>query len=278
MKIDQKTIAVITGAGSGIGRALALNLASSCGGLALADLDSEGLAETARMVASASPGCRLTTHSLDVADREGMTAFAAEVERVHGGLSLLINNAGVAMGGTVRELSIDDIDWLMGINFRGVVHGVKLFLPLLARSPQAHIVNISSVFGIIAPPGQSAYAASKFAVRGFTEALRHELAGSTITVSTVHPGGIRTNIARRARIGEGASESILRAEQQTFDRVARTSPEKAAEVIRRGIEAGRERILIGPDAWLIDRLQRLLPVGYWKLMRPILLWSRNSKS
>lgn len=278
MQIDKKTIVVITGAGSGIGRALALNLGADCGGLALADVDSEGLAETARLAETAFPGCRITTHRLDVSDREAMTAFAAEVEASHGGAGLLINNAGVAIGGTVRELSIDDIDWLMGINFRGVVYGVKLFLPLLSRAPRAHIVNISSVFGMIAPPGQAAYAASKFAVRGFTEALRHELEGSGITVSTVHPGGIRTNIARRARIAEGADEALLRSEQQTFDRAARTTPERAAEVIRRGIEAGRERILIGPDAWLIDRLQRLLPVSYWKLMGPIFKMIRNAKS
>lgn len=272
MKIDRQTIAVVTGAGSGIGRALAIQLAGRCGGLALADLDGEGLAETAALAACSD--CRITTHRLDVSSREELDRFVREVESVHGGAGLLINNAGVALSGTIAEVSIEDIEWLIGINFWGVVYGVKQFLPLLRRQPQAHIVNISSVFGMIAPPGQAAYAASKFAVRGFTEALAHELARTNVSVSVVHPGGIRTNIARRARVGAAVPASRSEKERLTFDRMARTTPEKAARVIIDGVERDRKRILIGSDARLIDRIQRLLPVAHRRLLE--IFFRRNN--
>jgi short-subunit dehydrogenase len=264
MKIDQQTMAVITGAGSGIGRALARQLAMTCGGLALVDLDAEGLAETVRLVGTSN--CHLTTHCLDVANRAAMAELAGEVMETHGRVNLLINNAGVALGGRVSEVSLDDIEWLIGINFWGVVHGVKYFLPFLPPGGPAHIVNISSVFGMIAPPGQAAYAASKFAVRGFTEALAHELSGSGIKVSVVHPGGVRTNIARRARAGAETPLSRAEKERLKFDQVAMTEPESAARTIIRGIERNRRRILIGPDAWLIDRLQRFFPVKHRRLL------------
>ena len=265
MRINRQTIGVVTGAGSGIGRALAIELAGRCGGLALADIDGAGLSETARLLGSAN-GCRITTHELDVSQREQMVAFASRVEEAHGGVNLLINNAGVALGGTIADVSIDDIEWLIGINLWGVVYGVKCFLPMLRRQPDAHIVNISSVFGMIAPPGQGAYAASKFAVRGFTEALGHELSGSGVKVSVVHPGGIRTNIARRARTGANTPEAHAAKAQQLFEKAARTSPEQAAATIISGVERNRRRILIGPDAWLIDRVQRLLPVKHGRLL------------
>lgn len=265
MKIDHETIAVVTGAGSGIGRALAVQLAGRCGGLALADLDPAGLAETIRTIGESAAGT-ITSHHLDVSSREQMADFASEVARKHGRVSLLINNAGVALGGRISEVSLDDIEWLMGINFWGVVHGVKSFLPLLSTPPDAHIVNISSVFGMIAPAGQAAYSASKFAVRGFTEALGHELAGTGIRVSVVHPGGVRTNIARRARAGAGTPPLRAERERLKFDQLARTSPEQAARAIIHGIERNRRRILIGPDAWLIDRLQRYFPVKHRTLL------------
>jgi NAD(P)-dependent dehydrogenase (short-subunit alcohol dehydrogenase family) len=268
MKIDQTTVAVVTGAASGIGRALASRLASEGASLALADVDHNGLKETARKIGD-KPG-KVSTHTVDVSDCARVASFVNEVVQQHGRANLLINNAGVGMAGTVEELSIEDIEWLMSINFWGVVYGVKLFLPVLRQQPRAHIVNVSSVFGIIASPGHSAYAASKFALRGFTETLRHELAGSNILVSIVHPGGIKTNIARSARLGAGAHPSALAEENRRFDRASRTTPEAAAERIVRGIMQDETRILVGSDAWVIDRIQRWMPVKYWSFFSPLL--------
>ncbi|HYM04202.1 MAG TPA: SDR family oxidoreductase [Stellaceae bacterium] len=257
-------VAVVTGAASGIGRSLALRLARERCALALADIDGGRLAETA--AAARKEGVVVSTHGVDVADRDAMTAFRDAVVKEHGRAELLVNNAGVALIGSVGQVELADIDWLMGINFWGVLHGVKLFLPLLQQQPEAHIVNLSSIFGVIAPPGQAAYCASKFAVRGFTEALRHELAGSPVKVSTVHPGGIRTPIAANAR----AAQSIGNAERSElvahFDKIARTSPERAAERIVQGILRDEKRILIGADARFLDRVQRLFPVGYWQVL------------
>ena len=268
MKIDRNTVAVVTGAASGIGRGLAQRLAREGASLALADVNAAGLEETARGLA----GGKVTTHVVDVSDRERCEAFVGEVLREHGRANLIVNNAGVALAGTTRELSIEDIEWLMSINFWGVVYGTKLFLPILEQQPQAHIVNISSIFGIIGMPGHSAYVASKFAVRGFTEALRHELrmAGSHIRVSVVHPGGIKTNIANSARIGAGADAAALEGELRNFENVARTTPDAAAERIVRGVLNNEDRILIGADAWLLERIQRWMPVRYFRLMQPIL--------
>jgi NAD(P)-dependent dehydrogenase (short-subunit alcohol dehydrogenase family) len=268
MRIDQSTVAVVTGAASGIGRALALHLARAGAALVLTDVRAAELAETARLTNSD----RVTTHLIDVSDRESMAVFADAVVAQQGRVNLLINNAGVALAGTTAELALDDIEWLMSINFWGVVYGVKHFLPVLEQQPQAHIVNISSIFGIIAPPGQAAYAASKFAVRGFTEALRHELrqSGSRVRVSAVHPGGVRTNIARWARIGEGVPPASLQHEIDFFDQVARTTPEAAAARIVRGIERNEERIMVGIDARFIERVQRWLPVRYWGVLGPML--------
>jgi NAD(P)-dependent dehydrogenase (short-subunit alcohol dehydrogenase family) len=257
-------VAVVTGAGSGIGRALAQLLAAEGSALAIADIDEKGLEETASSLGKIE--AKLTTHAVDVADEARVREFAEEVNTQHGRATLLINNAGVALHGTFEELSLDDLRWLMGINFWGTVYGINYFLPLLKRQPRAHIVNLSSVFGIVAPVGQSAYSASKFAVRGFTEALRHELQGTNVTVSCVHPGGIRTAIARRARLGANAQAAGKEAGVSLFEKVAKTSPEAAAARILRGVERREPRILIGMDAWQIDITQRLRPGTYWKLM------------
>jgi NAD(P)-dependent dehydrogenase (short-subunit alcohol dehydrogenase family) len=266
----QNPVAVITGAASGIGRGLALRMAREKASLALSDVNESGLRETVEMAAKL--GVKVTADIVDVADRQQVEGFAARVAQEHGRATYLFNNAGVGILGTVEELSLEDYEWLMGVNFWGVVYGVKAFLPLLQAERRAHIVNISSVFGFFAPAGQSSYCASKFAVRGFTESLRHELAGGNIVVSTVHPGGIRTNIARASRVGAGANAEEKPNAIRKFDKVARTSPEKAAETIVRGMLAGKPRILVGPDAWILDKLVRLLPVKYWPLIKSQMEW------
>src|ERR1700736_3972569 len=227
-------VAVVTGAGSGIGRALVRQLAVASSALALADIDEAGLGQTAASLSER--GVQLTTHVVDVSDESAMRAFAQNVAARHGRVTLLINNAGVALHGRFEEISLDDLRWLMGINFWGVVYGVKYFLPMLKKERRAHIVNISSVFGIVAPAGQAAYSASKFAVRGFTEALRHELEGTSVFVSCVHPGGIRTAIARRARMGANTPQQTQQDSISRFDRVATIPPEVAAERILHGVE------------------------------------------
>jgi short-subunit dehydrogenase len=270
MKVAKGTVAVITGAGSGIGRALALALARERCALALADKDAHAVARTAADAKKAGAGT-VSTHAVDVADDEAMTRFRGEVIQAHGRAELLINNAGVALAGEIEEVGLDDMRALMDVNFWGVVHGTKLFLPLLRQQREAHIVNISSIFGIIAPAGQASYAASKFAVRGFSEALRHELAGSAIRVSIVHPGGVRTNIARHVRVP--AKFDPARREQliQRFDKLARTRPEQAAERIIRGIRRNEQRILVGRDAVLLAVIQWLLPVRYGMVLERLLL-------
>lgn len=265
MSLDEKTVAVITGAGSGIGRALSLRLAKEkISGIAISDVNAEGLAETAEMLKPS--GVRATTHRVNVASLEEMQEFRDEVLRQHGRVTHLINNAGVSLFGNVEEVSIDDFRWLMDINFWGTVYGVKLFLPILREQPSAHIINVSSVFGFVAPPGNAAYSASKFAVRGFTESLRHELAGSSIAVSCVHPGGIATNIARSGRLGEKAKEKDKEMSVRFHTRASRTTADEAAETIVRGIKRRSGRILIGSDAYMMDRVQRLVPVRYFGLL------------
>src|SRR6267142_890627 len=252
-------VAVVTGAGSGIGRALAQQLAAAGSALAIADIDEAGRAETTQLLGKKA--ALVTATVLEVADEAGVSAVAEDVSRRHGRVTVLINNAGVAMEGSFEEISLDDFRWLMNINFWGVVYGV-----MLKREQRAHIVNISSVFGLIAPPGQSAYSASKFAVRGFTESLRHELARTTVHVSCVHPGGIRTAIARHARVGAGVKKNGLEEKVVLFEKMLRTSPEEAAARILRGVERSEPRILIGSDARQIDFVQRLRPATYWKTM------------
>ena len=258
-------VAVLTGAGSGIGRELAKRLAREKMSLALADVNETTLQETLSQIGTAS--APVSTHVVDVANPKQVEQFAAEVLARHKRVSLLINNAGVAMHGTFEELSIADLEWLMGINFWGMVYGVRNFLPVLKREPRSRIVNLSSIFGIISPAGQTAYCASKFAVRGFTEALMHELEATTVGVTCVHPGGIKTPISRNARVGASADAAFHAAGIALFEkRLARTSPEAAAARIVDGVIRGEPRILIGKDAIQLERMQRLFPVRYWKIM------------
>lgn len=260
-------VAVVTGAGSGIGRALATALARAGAELAISDVNEAGLAETAELVRAI--GVRVTTERVDVADRAAVHAHAERVVADFGRVNLVVNNAGVALGARIADMSYDDLAWLFGINFWGVVHGTKAFLPHLERSGEGHVVNLSSVFGIIAVPGQGAYNAAKFAVRGFTECLREELEveRSCVSATCVHPGGIRTNIARNARIPVQRPGWPARAvQEQEFDRIARTTADAAAEKILRGVRRNARRVLIGPDAYAIDWFQRLLPTAYQRLL------------
>ena len=260
--------AAITGAASGIGRALALELAARGCDVALADLDEAGLESAAKDII-ATHGRRATIRRVDVADPKQIEDFAASSIAEFPSLNILINNAGVALLGEFDEFDHSQMAWLMDINFWGVVRGTRAFMAHLKSRPQAHIVNISSIFGIIAPPGQSAYSASKFAVRGFSESLRHELAmsNSTLRLSVVHPGGVKTNIARKARSGAHLRESVSSNELgNRFEQLARTSPAAAAQRIIRGIERNEPRILIGADARYLDIIQRLRPASYWALL------------
>lgn len=262
-------VAVITGAGSGIGQALAKALAEEKMALALGDVDSKGLEETAKSVANivGMTGAKVTTHEVDVGDAIRMRQFAKEVVEHHGRVNLLINNAGVALLGRFEELSLEEMEWLMRINFWGVVHGVKEFLPMLRREPRAHIVNISSILGIIAPAGDVAYCASKFAIRGFTEVLGQELKNSAVGVSCVYPGRIRTPFSNRARIAAGASARMSeRTQSEDVVRKSVPSAELAARRIVDGVKKGRTRILVGTDAVWADRLQRMFPASYQKVI------------
>jgi short-subunit dehydrogenase len=260
--------AAITGAASGIGRALAFELAARGCDLALADLDEPGLQSAAKEI-TATHARRVTVHRVDVADPKQIQDFASSAIAEFPALNILINNAGVALLGQFDEFDLSQMAWLMDINFWGVVRGTRAFMPHLQSRPQAHIVNISSIFGIIAPSGQSAYSASKFAVRGFSESLRHELATnkSSVRLSVVHPGGVKTNIALRAHAGAHLRERVNPKELgDRFEQLARTTPEAAALRIVRGIERNDPRILIGWDARLLDLFQRLRPATYWALL------------
>jgi short-subunit dehydrogenase len=268
--------AAVTGAAGGIGRALALELAARGCDLALADRDEAGLQAVAAEIGSEGKR-KVTTHRVEVGRPGEIAAFAQAAIAAHPALNIVINNAGVALIGQFSEVDQSQMDWLFNINFWGVVHSTRAFLPHLSRQREAHIANLSSLFGIIAPPGQTAYAASKFAVRGFSESLRHELrmAGSPVRLSVVHPGGISTNIARNARTGVAVTDNARRAQAiERFDAVARTTPKAAALRIIEGIEKNRPRILIGTDARVIDLLQRLRPARYWSLLAP---WIQNAE-
>lgn len=255
--------AAITGAANGIGRALALELAARGCDVALADIDEAGLASVAAEVQRTHQR-KASVHRVDVSVPAQIEDFAREAIARHPGLNIVINNAGVALYGQFHEIDQSQMDWLFNINFWGVVHGSRAFLPHLQRQREAHIVNVSSIFGIIAPPGQTAYAAAKFAVRGFSESLRHELQAnkSTVQLSVVHPGGVATSIASNARVGVGVTDNLRRAEAiDRFAEVARTTPEEAAQRIIYGIERNEPRILIG--ARRLDLLQRFKPATYW---------------
>ncbi len=258
-------VAVVTGAASGIGAALSANLSQRGCNLALADRSEDGLALTA--AAARNHGVTVSEHVLDVADAEAVAALPEAVLAKHGKVSVLVNNAGVALGGTFAEIGLDDFEWLFGINFWGPVRLTRAFMGVLAREPAAHIVNISSLFGLIAPPGQTAYAASKFALRGFSEALRHELAGSPISLTVVHPGGVRTAIADNARIPQSIDPAVARASAVEFNKLLRTPPEAAALLIVQAILRRQGRLLIGGDARMADRIQRLFPQTHWRLIQ-----------
>ena len=268
MKSFAHKVAAITGAGSGIGRALALNLAKQGCHLALSDVNEKGLAETVDQAKAF--GVNVTSQKLDVANKDGVHAWADAVVREHGKVNLIFNNAGVALGSTVEGMSYDELAWVMNINFWGVVYGTKAFLPYLKASGDGHIINISSIFGICAQPTQSAYNASKFAVRGFTEALRQELdiENAPVSVTCVHPGGIKTNIAKAAKMNDSIKNIGLNpaTSTQNFEKLFRTTPEEAANVILKAVQKDARRALIGSDAYVVDAMQRLLPTSYQKIV------------
>jgi NAD(P)-dependent dehydrogenase (short-subunit alcohol dehydrogenase family) len=249
------SVAVITGAGSGIGRALALNMAARGAHLALADANAATLEETRKMLGATTA----RTYVVDVSSASAVQDFARRVEQDFGRASLLVNNAGVALFGTFAELTLEEFDWLIRINFWGVVHGCKFFLPLLLKEKDARIVNISSVFGLFGPPGQTAYCSSKWAVRGFSESLREELRATPVKVTCVHPAGIATNVAVNARLGAATRPSDHDVALERFKKGAKIPPASAAQTIVEGILKDRDRVLIGRDAYFIDRLARLFP-------------------
>ena len=267
MRDFKDRVAVVTGAGSGIGRALAQALVARGAHVAISDVDEAALAATLASLAGAS--VKVTSEPVDVSQRAAVFAHAERVVADHGRVNLVFNNAGVALTGNIVDMKHEDLQWLMGINWWGVVHGTQAFLPHLIESGEGHIVNVSSVFGLIGVPGQSAYNAAKFAVRGYTEALRQELelAGEPVSASCVHPGGIATAIVRNARIPDPQPGDLSRDELAAqFQRAARTSPEKCAEGILQGVRKNKRRILVGSGARPIDWLQRLFPSGYQRLM------------
>ena len=271
MKNFYGKVAAITGAGSGIGQATAIALAEEGCHLALSDISETGLKDTVTRLRDYP--VEVTTHVVDVGRREAVYQYADDCVKAHGLVNLIINNAGVGLGETVETMSYDNFEWLMNINFWGVVYGTKAFLPYLKQSGDGHIVNISSIFGIIGVPTQSAYNAAKFAVRGFTESLREELdiEGGNVSATCVHPGGVKTAIARNSRMGDtgsmtpGSKEEIA----ELFERIARTTPEQAASAILQGIRKNQRRVLIGADAALLDIGQRLMPTGYQRLLETL---------
>ncbi len=258
--------AVVTGAAGGIGRAIATSLARRGCNLALADINDEALERTAAEIAAA-PGVRISKHHLDVSDRDAVAAFPDRVIAEHTGVDVLVNNAGVALGGTFEQISEADFEWLFGINFWGVVRMTRAFLPLLHQSDDARIVNLSSIFGIIAPPGNTAYSASKFAVRGFSESLRHELRKTCIGVTVVHPGGVATSIVRSARMPKTNSPDEEEAKRKSFEAILTLPPATAGETIVRGVERRKARVLVGSDAKVLALIERLMPVRYWNVLR-----------
>ena len=275
MKTLDDKVAVITGAGSGIGRALALNLAGKGSLLALSDVDEAGLAETVSLVERAGV-TKVRSDRLDVADRDAFSRYALDVVEDFGRVNVVVNNAGVALAGDLTDLEYPDMDWIIGINFWGVVHGTKEFLPHVIASGDGHVVNLSSLFGLVSMPGQSMYNASKYAVRGMTEALREEMliAKHPVGVTAVHPGGIKTAIARNSRVSAKENQA---ATADFFDKkLAKMTPERAAEIIVRGILKNKARVLVGLDAHAIhtaaklagSRYQDVVALGAGKVLPP----------
>jgi NAD(P)-dependent dehydrogenase (short-subunit alcohol dehydrogenase family) len=265
MKDFKNKVAAITGAASGMGRTLALELARRGCHLSLSDVNEIGLAETAQMAGKL--GVKVTTTKLNVADREAMNAWAEQTVRDHGKVNLIFNNAGVALGAFVETVKPSDFEWIMGINFWGVVWGTQAFLPHLKKAGEGHIINTSSLFGLLSVPTQGTYNASKFAVRGFTEALRQELdmENSGVSATCVHPGGIRTNIAKAAKMDESmikATGGKIEQARAKFDKLLdMTTAESAAKQILAAVEGNKRRVLVGIDAKFLDKLVRVL--GSW---------------
>lgn len=265
MKTLDGKVVVVTGAGSGIGRALALDVARRGGILAVSDWDEVGLVETARLVRELT-GQDPRADKVDVRDRAAVRDLAAAVVAEHGRVNVVVNNAGVALHGDFEEVDYADFEWVMDVDFWGVVHGTKEFLPHLIASGDGHVVNVSSLFGLMGMPGQTAYNAAKFAVRGFTEALRTEMliAGHPVGVTCVHPGGIRTGIARSARVTRSHDQAEV---AKHFDtRLARMTPERAAHMIVEGVLAGKPRVVVGADAKLLDAFVRVVGPRYQRVV------------
>ena len=267
MKSFENQVAAITGAGSGMGRTLAIRLAQQQCHLALSDVNEAGLAETVQL--AGQYGVKVTSKKVNVAQREAVYAWAEEVVRDHGKVNLIFNNAGVALGATVEGATYEELEWITNINFWGVVYGTKAFLPHLKAAGEGHIINTSSVFGLVGIPSQSAYNATKFAVRGFTESLRQELelARCGVSATSVHPGGIKTNIARAARMNKSMRDIGLddAKSNEKFEKLFITTADSAALTILRAVRRNRRRVLVGPDAYVIDWLVRLFPSGYQSL-------------
>ncbi|MEJ7878158.1 SDR family oxidoreductase [Acinetobacter baumannii] len=274
MKSFKNKVAAVTGAGSGIGQAIAIALAKQGCHLALSDISETGLAKTVELLTPYS--VKVTTQKVDVAKRDEVATWAKAVVDEHGQVNLIFNNAGVAIGSTAEGVSYEDLEWLIGINFWGVVYGTKEFLPYLKQSGDGHIINISSMFGLTAQPTQSAYNASKFAVRGFTESLRQELdmQNAGVSATCVHPGGIRTNIAKAARMNNSVQSLGMDPlkSQDVFDKLLRTPADDAAQQILEAVRKDRRRLLIGADAKAVDVIQRILPQGYQKIFAAATAW------
>ncbi len=269
MKNFTDKICVVTGAGSGIGRATAYALGKQGAQLILTDINGKNVKATATTIKE--QGGKADAHIIDAADRDAAFALADKVKKKYGGADFILNNAGVVNVGEVQRLTMDDFNFVMDIDFWGVVHGTQAFLPHMLEKNSGHIANISSVFGLIGVPRQAAYNSAKFAVLGFTEALRHDLAETNIGVSCIHPGGIDTNIARNARLIQEEDTEETRAEfAANFKEVAKTTPDKAAQVILKGVRKNKARILIGADAYFIEWIVRLFPTRYNKVLNRFL--------
>ena len=279
MKNFNNKVAAITGAGSGIGQQLALLLAKQGCHLALSDVNEQGLAQTLALLQNTP--VRISTQKLDVADREAMKQWAADTVTTHGSVNMIFNNAGVALSSPVEGTSYEELEWIVNINFWGVVYGTKEFLPLIKATGDGHVINISSLFGLTAQPTQSAYNATKFAVRGFTESLRQELDMQNCGVSAlcVHPGGIRTNIANAAKMNDSIRSLGMHPERsaKSFNKLLRCPPEEAARQILEAVQKDKRRVLIGNDAKAIDLIQRILPAGYQRVISLANTWSKKSK-
>lgn len=264
MKSLENKVVALTGAASGIGRALAINLANRGSHLALADVDEKGLQETAAMLPQ---NIKVTTHKVDVSNKDRVYAWAEEVAQAHGGVDVIINNAGVASVCSIEDISYDDFEWVFNIDFYGVLYGTKAFLPYLRKRPEGHIVNISSVNGFFPFPDNGPYNCAKHAVKALNQTLNQELSGSAITVTSIHPGGIKTNIVKNSRFIKSADDKLNAGKMaKRFDMIAGTTPEKAAETIVRAILKNKERQLVGTDAVIMDILTRLFPHGFAKLV------------